>query len=65
MLDSSGAAQMVAFRTRVVSVSAGTNHTLAICERGNLWSCGKGRHGQLGLGVFMDQPVMRPVTRLQ
>ncbi len=56
---------MVAFRTRVVSVSAGTNHTLAICERGNLWSCGKGRHGQLGLGVFMDQPVMRPVTRLQ
>ena len=52
-------------RTRIVSVSAGAHHTLAICERGCLWACGKGRNGQLGLGNFMDQTVMHPVLRLQ
>lgn len=34
-------------RTRIVSVSCGANHTLAISETGQLWSCGRGRHGQV------------------
>lgn len=35
-------------RTRIVSVACGANHTLAISETGQLWSCGRGRHGQVG-----------------
>ncbi len=34
-------------RTRIVSVACGANHTLAISEIGQLWSCGRGRHGQV------------------
>ena len=34
-------------RTRIVSVACGANHTLAISESGQLWSCGRGRHGQV------------------
>ena len=34
-------------RTRIVSVACGANHTLAISETGQLWSCGRGRHGQV------------------
>ncbi|CAL8465368.1 g4904 [Coccomyxa elongata] len=52
-------------RTRIVSVSAGGNHTLAISEAGELWACGRGRHGQLGLGTFEDQTLLRKVTSLQ
>lgn len=52
-------------RTRIVSVSAGGNHTLAISEAGELWACGRGRHGQLGLGTFDDQTLLRKVTTLQ
>ncbi|KAL6768970.1 hypothetical protein ACKKBF_B16950 [Auxenochlorella protothecoides x Auxenochlorella symbiontica] len=45
-------------RVRVVSVAAGANHTLAISEAGQLWSCGRGRHGQLGHGAFHDEGVL-------
>lgn len=45
-------------RTRVVSVCAGANHTLAISESGQLWSCGRGRHGQLGQGHFHDEAFL-------
>ncbi|KAK9805565.1 hypothetical protein WJX72_005277 [[Myrmecia] bisecta] len=51
-------------RTRIVSVAAGANHTLAISERGELWSCGRGRHGQLGLGHFHDEGVLLRIDRL-
>lgn len=51
-------------RTRVVSVAAGANHTLAISEAGQLWSCGRGRHGQLGHGHLHDEGVLRLVEAL-
>jgi alpha-tubulin suppressor-like RCC1 family protein len=51
-------------RTRVVSVCAGANHTLAISEAGQLWSCGRGRHGQLGHGHFHDEGVLTLVEAL-
>lgn len=38
-------------RTRIVSVACGANHTLAISETGQLWSCGRGRHGQVCTGL--------------
>ena len=52
-------------RTRIVSVSAGANHTLAISETGELWSCGRGRHGQLGLGTFEDSTTLCRVRGMQ
>jgi alpha-tubulin suppressor-like RCC1 family protein len=52
-------------RTRIVSVSAGANHTLAISETGELWSCGRGREGQLGLGTFEDQTTLCRIRGLQ
>lgn len=52
-------------RTRIVSVCAGANHTLAISESGQLWSCGRGRHGQLGHGHFHDEGVLTLVESVQ
>jgi hypothetical protein len=52
-------------RTRIVSVACGGNHTLAISEAGDLWACGRGRHGQLGMGSFQDSAQLRVVPRLQ
>jgi E3 ubiquitin-protein ligase HERC3 len=52
-------------RTRVVSVCAGANHTLAISEAGQLWSCGRGRHGQLGHGHFHDEGVLTLVDAIR
>jgi len=51
-------------RTRIVSVTAGTNHTLAISEYGHLWTCGRGRHGQLGHGTFHDEGPLQRVDTL-
>lgn len=51
-------------RTRIVSVTAGTNHTLAISEYGHLWTCGRGRHGQLGHGTFHDEGPLQRVNAL-
>ena len=44
---------------------AGGSHTLAICETGELWACGRGRHGQLGFGSFEDVTTMRPIASLR
>jgi len=45
---------------RVTKVACGSNHTLAVTVDGQLFSCGRGRHGQLGLGYFHDGG---PLTR--
>lgn len=51
-------------RTRIVSVACGANHTLAISEQGQLWSCGRGRHGQLGHGHFHDEGLLQLVETI-
>lgn len=51
-------------RTRIVSVCAGANHTLAISEAGQLWTCGRGRHGQLGHGHFHDEGLLMMVESI-
>lgn len=48
-------------QTRIVSIAAGAHHTLAIGETGGLWSCGRGRYGQLGLGGLQDNPRLTRV----
>ena len=45
---------------RVTKVACGSNHTLAVTADGQLFSCGRGRNGQLGLGYFHDGG---PMTR--
>jgi alpha-tubulin suppressor-like RCC1 family protein len=50
---------------RMLSVCAGASHTLAICESGELWACGRGRHGQLGFGNFDDVTTLSPVAGLR
>lgn len=52
-------------RTRIVSVACGANHTLAISETGQLWSCGRGRHGQLGHGHFHDEGLLQLVETIR
>ena len=52
-------------RTRIVSVCAGANHSLAISEAGQLWSCGRGRHGQLGHAHFHDEGVLTLVEAIR
>jgi len=50
--------------TRIMAVSAGGSHTLAITEQGSMWSWGAGDFGQLGLGdeLLLDRytPVEVP-----
>ncbi|EFJ45476.1 hypothetical protein VOLCADRAFT_82232 [Volvox carteri f. nagariensis] len=52
-------------QTRIVSIAAGAHHTLAIAETGALWSCGRGRHGQLGLGGVVDSPRLTRIPTLE
>lgn len=40
---------------KMVSVSCGTDFTLALSEDGEVYAWGQGSHGQLGLGVIGDQ----------
>jgi len=50
---------------RIVSISAGGNHSLAIAEDGTLWSCGRGKSGQLGHGTQMDEGPLQRVEHLR
>lgn len=52
-------------KTRIVSVCAGSNHTLAISEVGHVWSCGRNRHGQLGQGHMIDEAAFFMVDDLR
>lgn len=38
---------------------------MAIGEDGSVWTCGKGRHGQLGHGNFHDEGVLTCVEALR
>ena len=50
---------------KVSVVSAGASHTLAIGKDGDLYSCGRGRSGQLGHGHFQDAGPMRQLQALK
>jgi alpha-tubulin suppressor-like RCC1 family protein len=39
-------------RPRIISVSGGFCHSLAVDENGNIWAWGRNNNGQLGNGVF-------------
>ena len=49
----------------MAAVAAGSNHTLAVGVCGGLWSCGRGRHGQLGQGHFHDVGPLQRVEALR
>jgi alpha-tubulin suppressor-like RCC1 family protein len=40
---------------KVVQISCGWRHTLAVTERQNVFSWGRGTNGQLGHGESMDR----------
>ena len=52
-------------QTRIVSINAGTNHTLAISELGDLWACGRNRMGQLGNGTFRGCAFIHMRARIE
>jgi len=35
---------------KVTQIAAGWNHSLILTENGDMYACGYGAHGQLGLG---------------
>ena len=49
---------------RVTSIAAGANHTIAITSCCGVWTCGRGRHGQLGHGHFNDAGPLQRVNAL-
>ena len=51
-------------KVRVVEVSCGANHTAAVGACGGLWTCGRGRNGQLGHGMLHDEGPMKRVEAL-
>ena len=53
------------FRARVRAVCTGSNHTLVIGTCGGVWACGRGRHGQLGLGEYSDSGDLKRVDALK
>mmetsp|Transcript_30538 Transcript_30538/g.90685 ORF Transcript_30538/g.90685 Transcript_30538/m.90685 type:complete len:82 (+) Transcript_30538:186-431(+) len=49
---------------RVVAVSAGASHSLALTADGAFWSWGGGGEGQLGHGIEQNQPLPSPPMAL-
>ncbi|CAN6246785.1 unnamed protein product [Urochloa humidicola] len=41
---------------KLVSVSAGRVHSVALTSKGEVWTWGSGRNGRLGLGSSIDEP---------
>ena len=56
---------IVALKERVVAVSAGLAHSLALTASGAVWSWGKGSGGRLGHGDEEDQQMPKHIAALQ
>ena len=41
--------------TKVQSVSCGWNHTLIVCNNGQLYGCGSNQYGQIGVGDHLNE----------
>ena len=50
---------------RVVAVSAGMWHSLALSAEGTVWSCGSGGFGKLGHGDLQSQPRPKKIEALR
>ncbi|XP_047338143.1 ultraviolet-B receptor UVR8-like [Impatiens glandulifera] len=50
---------------KVVQISCGWRHTLAVTERNNVFSWGRGTNGQLGLGECVDRNIPKIIEQLR
>jgi alpha-tubulin suppressor-like RCC1 family protein len=50
---------------RWVSVAAGSNHSLAVTDKGELYACGNNVHGQLGLTDIQDKMFFSSIHSLE
>jgi regulator of chromosome condensation len=41
----------------IAQIASGWNHSLALSERGDLYACGYGTHGQLGLQEDLESKI--------
>lgn len=48
---------------KVTQVTCGWRHTVAITDRGNVYSWGRGTSGQLGHGETIDRYILLPVSK--
>jgi len=48
-------------KKKIIKISAGGFHTLALCEDNELYSWGNGVHGECGYGEFLESNVPRVV----
>ena len=55
---------VVAFKERVVAVSAGGRHSLALTASGAVWSWGDGQRGRLGHGDEQHQLLPKSIGDL-
>ena len=46
--------QYVAKRVSITKIACGCYHSIALCENGNVYTFGRGNHGQLGHGNTDD-----------
>lgn len=53
------------YKFRVVDISCGNRHTVAVSEEGIVFSWGKGSNGRLGLGTVEDMPTPQEVKALR
>jgi regulator of chromosome condensation len=45
------------FKPKISQIDCGADHTAFLDEIGRLFMCGRGQHGQLGLGSYADEPA--------
>ncbi|MBL0211555.1 MAG: RCC1 repeat- and reductase domain-containing protein [Holophagaceae bacterium] len=50
--------------SRIIGISAGEDHSLALSEDGSVWAFGLNQDGQLGIGTKIDQSVPTEVKGL-
>ena len=53
---------MLLSRERIVHANAGSEHTLAVTEKGEVYGFGANQYGQLGVGDFRDKALPTLVT---
>jgi len=53
------------FGARVIEVTAGPRHTMAVCQDGTVWSWGGSSEGQLGHGEMGERVITQKPARLE
>lgn len=52
------------YRPNILQIDCGAEHSAFVDDIGRLFTCGRGHHGQLGLGSFADEQAPTYVSKI-